>query len=183
VAECISMIRERRGKSENNYVVSMASRGCDQLRHLSESTTAKSDLEGVELQQRATRGESWFEPRRGNSKAPHQPTWCGAFPNLGHRHLSDRRRAKHGVRTIEFQQLVRAQRERAVGSRSASVDARQDLSSASSAAAAWPRSTIVPPGPGQPQAKRGRHSPHARILFFERGTPTRIFQRHKLAPS
>jgi hypothetical protein len=100
------MIREMRGKSENNYVGSMASKGCDQLRHLSESTTTKSDLEGVELQQRATRGESWFEPRRGNSKAPHQPTWCGAFPNLGHRHLSDRRRAKHGVRIIEFQQRV-----------------------------------------------------------------------------
>jgi hypothetical protein len=49
------MIRERRGKSENNYVGSMASKGCDQLRHLSESTTAKSDLEGVKPQQRVTR--------------------------------------------------------------------------------------------------------------------------------
>ena len=46
------MIRESRGKSENNYVGSMAS---DQLRHLSESTTAKADLEGVELQQRVAR--------------------------------------------------------------------------------------------------------------------------------
>jgi len=62
------MIRESRGKSENNYVGSMATKGSDQLRHLSESTTAKADLEGVELQQRATRGESWFEPRMGNSK-------------------------------------------------------------------------------------------------------------------
>jgi hypothetical protein len=52
------MIRERRGKSENNYVRlcrSMASKGCDQLRHLSESTPAKSDLEGVKLQQRVAR--------------------------------------------------------------------------------------------------------------------------------
>jgi len=49
------MIRERRGKSENNYVGlcrSTASKDCDQLRHLSESTPAKSDLEGVKLQQR-----------------------------------------------------------------------------------------------------------------------------------
>jgi hypothetical protein len=52
------MIRERWGKSENNYVRlcrSMASKGCDQLRHLSESTPAKSDLEGVKLQQRVAR--------------------------------------------------------------------------------------------------------------------------------
>jgi hypothetical protein len=52
------MIRERRGKSENSYVRlchSMASKGCDQLRHLSESTPAKSDLEGVKLQQRVAR--------------------------------------------------------------------------------------------------------------------------------
>jgi hypothetical protein len=49
------MIRERRGKSENNYVRlcrSMASKGREQLRHLSESTPAKSELEGVKLQQR-----------------------------------------------------------------------------------------------------------------------------------
>jgi hypothetical protein len=42
----------------NSYVRlchSMASKGCDQLRHLSESTPAKSDLEGVKLQQRVAR--------------------------------------------------------------------------------------------------------------------------------
>lgn len=43
------------GEERDNYVRlcrSMTLKGCDQLRHLSESTPAKSDLEGVKLQQR-----------------------------------------------------------------------------------------------------------------------------------
>ena len=81
-----------------------------------------------------------------------------------------------------------------VGSRSASVDARQDLSSASSAAAAWPRSTSTPTHHGRAAPTNQRVRPatsqvgttflsRPNFLFLKRGTPTRIFQRHKLAPS
>jgi hypothetical protein len=85
------------------------------------------------------------------------------------------------VRTIEFQQRVArtrvdackllefsALRERAVGSRSASVDARQDLSSASSAAAAWPRSTSTPAS-HKPGGDDISLTPE--FLFWERGDP------------
>jgi hypothetical protein len=77
----------------------MASKGCDQLRHPRESTTAKSDLEGVKPQQRVTRtrvngckflefmGLGWplwirrvlVRAQEGQLEGPASHRWCWAF--------------------------------------------------------------------------------------------------------